>query len=47
MTYPQWNKKDGDFPQLLAKPSPDQKHKRSAKKNLTLIAIIQEKPKEN
>jgi len=44
-TCPQWNKKDGDIPQLLAKPSLDQKCKRSAKKSLTLAAIVQKEPK--
>jgi hypothetical protein len=43
LTCPQ---KDGDIPQLLAKPSLDQKRKRSAKKSLTLVTTGQEKPKE-
>jgi hypothetical protein len=38
---------DGDIPQQLAEPSLDHKHKRGAKKSLTLVAIIQAEPKEN
>jgi len=46
LTCPQWNKKECDIPQLLAKPSLDQKRKRSAKKSLILVTTIQKEPKE-